>query len=239
MIETDEQRRWWFATHPEYSWSRRGIRNEVEVDPEEVDKYVDKALKYETGPVADLLRSVKRNFGTEGETAKQGRRLAYLDERSEDGSSAGERKDGEREATFWDAVVKGVDSTLQDWERWFNIGGGSYSRRLRKNMINDGKPIPDDHAAHHIVPKDDGRFPEAKEARKILENFKIDLDSSPNGVPLPYKPGISQGDYHPAIHTGDYYKQVLDLLRGAKTKEDAIQTLRDIGERLYNGKFPK
>ena len=24
MIETEEQRRWWFATHPEYSWSRRG-----------------------------------------------------------------------------------------------------------------------------------------------------------------------------------------------------------------------
>jgi A nuclease of the HNH/ENDO VII superfamily with conserved LHH len=73
MIETEEQRRWWFATHPEYSWSRRGIRGDSggeesddRVDPEEVDKYVDEALKYETGPVADLLRSVKRNFGTEG-----------------------------------------------------------------------------------------------------------------------------------------------------------------------------
>jgi hypothetical protein len=26
MIETEEQQRWWFATHPEYSWSRKGIR---------------------------------------------------------------------------------------------------------------------------------------------------------------------------------------------------------------------
>jgi hypothetical protein len=75
MIETEEQRRWWFATHPEYSWSRRGIRggserdgSEDKVDPREVDRYVDEALKYETGFVADLLRSVKRNFGTEGET---------------------------------------------------------------------------------------------------------------------------------------------------------------------------
>ena len=40
MIETEEQRRWWFATHPEYSWSRRGIRggsereNDDKVDPE-------------------------------------------------------------------------------------------------------------------------------------------------------------------------------------------------------------
>jgi hypothetical protein len=73
MIETEEQRRWWFATHPEYSSSRRGIRggsdrdgDDNKVDPKEVDKYVDEALKYETGPVADLLRSVKRNFGSEG-----------------------------------------------------------------------------------------------------------------------------------------------------------------------------
>ena len=26
MIVTEEQRRWWFATHPEYSWSRTGQR---------------------------------------------------------------------------------------------------------------------------------------------------------------------------------------------------------------------
>jgi hypothetical protein len=65
MIETEDQRRWWFATHPEYSWSRRGIRSEGKVDPRDVDKYVDEALKYEKGPVADLLKSVKRNFGTE------------------------------------------------------------------------------------------------------------------------------------------------------------------------------
>jgi hypothetical protein len=73
MIETEEQRRWWFATHPEYSWSRRGIRKEGGVDPEEVDKYVDKALKYETGPVADLLKSVKRNFGTESQVEEKDR----------------------------------------------------------------------------------------------------------------------------------------------------------------------
>lgn len=26
MIRTDQQRRWWFATHPEFSWGRLGIR---------------------------------------------------------------------------------------------------------------------------------------------------------------------------------------------------------------------
>jgi hypothetical protein len=94
MIETEEQRRWWFATHPEYSWSRRGIRKEGGVDPEEVDKYVDEALKYETGPVADLLKSVKRNFGTE----------AYSNEHNEFGDNReddwGSQQPKEPEATI-------------------------------------------------------------------------------------------------------------------------------------------
>lgn len=78
MIETDEQRRWWFATHPEYSSSRKGgkkrRRTEQEsngkVPPEEVDAYVDHALKHVSGPVAELLKSVKRNFGTDADSRK-------------------------------------------------------------------------------------------------------------------------------------------------------------------------
>jgi len=79
MIETDEQRRWWFATHPEYSWSNKGGKNDEEGEGEgegggvsaaDVDAYVNEALNYVDGSVADLLKSVKRNFGTEG--ASQG-----------------------------------------------------------------------------------------------------------------------------------------------------------------------
>jgi len=75
MIETDEQRRWWFATHPEYSWSRKGDgppkpRQKEEasekVRPEDVDAYVDNALKYADQDVAYLLKSVKKHCGTEG-----------------------------------------------------------------------------------------------------------------------------------------------------------------------------
>jgi len=83
MIETEEQRRWWFATHPEYSSSHRGTKgrskkeeNEDKADPREVDKYVDNALKYETdGTVKALLESVKRNFGTEGELSREQQNL--------------------------------------------------------------------------------------------------------------------------------------------------------------------
>jgi len=85
MIETEEQRRWWFATHPEYSWSHRGTRqrsgnetrsekekNEDKVDPRDVDRYVDRSLKYETDELAAyLLRSVKQIFGTEADLLEQ------------------------------------------------------------------------------------------------------------------------------------------------------------------------
>jgi A nuclease family of the HNH/ENDO VII superfamily with conserved AHH len=247
MIETEEQRRWWFATHPQYSWSRRGIRggsggeaNDDKVDPKEVDAHVDEALKYETGPVADLLKSVKRNFGTEGNSRKPDQRLAYLGQlqRGTEKESSSDEEGEQGEPTFWDAVAKGIDNTLQDWQQWFGIGGSS-TRDLRRNMRKDGKTIPEGHAAHHIVPKEDGRFPEAKEARKILEDFGIDLDSSANGIALPYRPGIGEGTYHPSIHNGEYYRNVVTLLRKAITREHAIETLNTIEKGLRNGTFPK
>lgn len=78
MIQTEEQRRWWFATHPEYSHGRNqtkagegGKTHQNKIDPREVDKYVDRALNYEKGPVADLLRIVKKNFGTEGDSSEK------------------------------------------------------------------------------------------------------------------------------------------------------------------------
>lgn len=43
MIETDEQRRWWFATHPEFSWSRRGIRSRK--DKDDADEAFKRFLK--------------------------------------------------------------------------------------------------------------------------------------------------------------------------------------------------
>jgi len=94
MIETDEQRRWWFATHPEYSWSHKGGKDRREgeekgeddrVRPEDVDAYVDNALKYVDGPVADLLRSVKRNFGTEGDSQSGRQDQVIWADDSEDG----------------------------------------------------------------------------------------------------------------------------------------------------------
>ncbi len=76
MDMTDNQRRWWFATHPEYRRSRYGRRRPGHIgmkdtskrlDPKQVDEYVDNALQYVHGPVAEILKSTKRNFGTEAQ----------------------------------------------------------------------------------------------------------------------------------------------------------------------------
>jgi len=88
MIETGDQRRWWFATHPEYSSGRKGTRrhreeeeHDSEIDPKAVDAYVDEMLKYEDGIEAELLKILKRHFGTEGnpEQEEQGSGVSATD----------------------------------------------------------------------------------------------------------------------------------------------------------------
>ena len=75
MIETDQQRRWWFATHPEFSSGRTGHRRNPHDDededsgrpsPEDIDALVDERLKHETDNVIiALLEGYKKWFGTE------------------------------------------------------------------------------------------------------------------------------------------------------------------------------
>ena len=196
MIQTDEQRRWWFATHPEYSWSRKGGQSETpekvpydssKIDPKVVDAYVNRMLKYEDGPVADLLRSIKRHFGTEGERERQGPRLAQVDQLpppSDSGRSAAQKGGDKREPTLWESIVTEIDNQFQNFENLvgFDIGLAHPSRKLARNMEKAGKPRPPGHHIHHIVPASDKRFPEAIEARKILERFKIGNTSADNGV---------------------------------------------------------
>jgi len=76
----------------------------------------------------------------------------------------------------------------------------------------------------------------------VIERIRktyIDLNSSPNGVALPNKPGIPEGGYHPKIHNREYYRKVLDLLHGATTKEEALGTLKKIADQLSKSQFPK
>lgn len=119
MIETDEQRRWWFATHPAFSWSHRGEKasrklekDDDKIDPAEVDAYVDKSLQSLDGPVADLLRSVKRHFGTQAYSQQGGQGL---------GASAGDGPGGWASLTGY-SVDAGAFMprlpTTQELSRW-------------------------------------------------------------------------------------------------------------------------
>ncbi len=92
MIETEAQRRWWFATHPELSGGRRGDRvgkhkkgkgESDEVSPEVVDAYVEQALEHETDDVViEMLKRTKFWFGSEfdSKTAEEQRALLWGDD---------------------------------------------------------------------------------------------------------------------------------------------------------------
>jgi len=260
MIEAEQQRRWWFANHPEFSSSHTGQGRQKDkeesddrISPEAVDAYVDDALKYETDEVViTLLKAVKRWFGTQGQTAESDAELGlewdaeasactdFAEGRSASDEFAAKEDDGEKnEATFWDAVLRGIDNTLQDWERWLGLAGGmaNPSRTLARNLEKAGIPRPPGHDAHHIVSARDARFPEAKEARDILEKFGIGINDATNGVWLPSKPDIGSAAYHRALHAAEYYREVSFRLGEAKTRSDAIGILERIGRELANNTF--
>lgn len=107
MIETEAQRRWWFATHPEFSGGRKGERTgrhkqgkgeSDKVSPEVVDEYVERALEHETDEVViELLKRTKFWFGTEFDSKppEEQHDLLWGDEDS-DGSEHKPSKGGDR-----------------------------------------------------------------------------------------------------------------------------------------------
>jgi len=103
LIETDQQRRWWFATHPEFSSSHKKERSERfggddddsdRPSPEFVDAWVNGALKQERDDFfIDLFRETKSQYGTESASKVPAEKHAVL-------------RGNEAQAN--DAVVKGA-----------------------------------------------------------------------------------------------------------------------------------
>jgi hypothetical protein len=101
LLETEQQRRWWFATHPEFSWGGTGRRSKrhddddgdsERIDPKAVDAYVDEQLGYATDPVIiQLLKSTKFWFGTEFASKSPAEKRALL--RDEDDEDEEEEED--------------------------------------------------------------------------------------------------------------------------------------------------
>jgi hypothetical protein len=91
--------------------------------------------------------------------------------------------------------------------------------------------------AHQVVPAADARLPEAAEARRYLEKWKIDINDAANGVWLPHKARVDSSAFHRVIHAGEYYKKVVWMLEKAKSKEHAIRILKEIGRQLSGNTF--
>lgn len=110
------------------------------------------------------------------------------------------------------------------------------SPELGKNLEKAGKSMPaPDHQAHHIVA---GNEHSATNARRLLEKFKIDINSADNGVWLPSKEAAGKGTIHNGRHTGKYHAEVERRLKQAKNKEQAQEILQGISDDLANGKIP-
>lgn len=97
---------------------------------------------------------------------------------------------------------------------------GLTSKALAAAMNGDGIPTPTNSAAHHIVGENSVG---AKPARDILEDHKIPIDSTANGVFLPNKnntdgmPGIRHCGRHPNAYLDTVNERVIEAnTRGGK-----------------------
>jgi HNH/ENDO VII superfamily nuclease len=112
------------------------------------------------------------------------------------------------------------------------------SEKLDRNMRAAGMKRPPGTAAHHIVA---GKAGFADKARAILRKFGIGINDAENGVYLPCNsktPCEESGAIHSQLHTREYYLAVNRALEEASTREQIIEKLRDIADRLKAGGYP-
>lgn len=92
--------------------------------------------------------------------------------------------------------------------------------------------------AHHIVPKND---PKAAEAKNILKDFDVGIDSAENGVWLPAGPRVVNwfnDVFHSQTFSGRYADWVVDQLSTAGSLDDVVATLQQIRDALLSGDTP-
>jgi len=116
----------------------------------------------------------------------------------------------------------------------------SASRDLAKNMQcktdahHQAKPDDGCTEPHHIVPFADKRFPSAIQARAILAEVGIDLNSAANGVWV-------ECGRHRRMHNGEYYRAVLAELTGPnvpRTNVGITEALAKIRKKILDRTFP-
>ncbi len=117
---------------------------------------------------------------------------------------------------------------------------------LRKNMIAAKRYPPEDTDAHHIVPGRDNRIwakEYAEAARAILRRWGIPINHEVNGVFLPRSSTVPvevlpHAYPHKKVHTKFYYITIATHLGRARSCQQCIEILQEVGEDLEDGIYP-
>lgn len=120
----------------------------------------------------------------------------------------------------------------------------SQTKELRKNLAANGENDKKGCAAHHIVPRKEGRSWAKKDAdlaRGVLGSCGINIDAAINGVYLPYNDDAEcDGANHRNLHNGDYYAAVASFLLRAQRRGcgEVEKQLGEIKNMLRQSTFP-
>jgi RHS repeat-associated protein len=112
------------------------------------------------------------------------------------------------------------DLALQ--EAGISARGLNLASKLARNMAKAGQGVRQGDQAHHVI-AESAKL--ARPARNVLKKFKIDVDSPANGVGLPK-------DFHASLHTKEYYDMINRMAQNWKSREEALEALRGIGNGL-------
>jgi RHS repeat-associated protein len=106
---------------------------------------------------------------------------------------------------------------------------------LARNLAQSGMARQAGEAAHHIVAK---AAAIAQPARERLLQVGVQIDEAVNGVFLPaVRDYTGQAANHLTLHTQRYYQAVNDALANVQTRQEALEALRMIRDRLLAGTF--
>ncbi|MFI6303637.1 polymorphic toxin-type HINT domain-containing protein [Amycolatopsis thailandensis] len=150
----------------------------------------------------------------------------------------------------WTQWQKVRNLTVEDVHTYYvSVGGedvlvhnAGESCKLNRAMEKQGEFRRTGEQSHHIVPH---ASPKAADARKILDDAGIGINSAENGINLPHnaKSAAALGSSrtpHNQTFRQSYYDYITDELKAARSKEEVFDILADIKEALNSGmQFPK
>jgi YD repeat-containing protein len=128
------------------------------------------------------------------------------------------------------AVAQGLVNELLTYRASTQLAN---NMQCRTDAYYQEKPDGPCTEPHHIVPYADGRFQAAIDARAILAEVGIDLNSAANGVWV-------ECDRHRRMHNGDYYSALRLVLQSAtpRNREEVTKALNIVRTGILNKTFP-